>query len=290
MPNKYKFGGKEEQTELALNTVDWGWRQYDPAIARWSVVDQWAERYNTTSPYAFVQNNPILNREIDGRYFDEKNEKRAAKIERKAEKRADKLEAKANKLEAKGKDSGDLRARAGELRQSSQDIKDMRNDASTEYRYAKVGGKESKQLGLGGPSTTLTGQNSKGDNVVTMFTESNMGNKLHESRHGGQNARNEYNIATGAGYGVADEVSAYRAQYSWGGSLTFLNLNANPTPAQLLQALKTGKNPLTENVTNINTINPNMVNSMADPGMVPIYPPKDPQGNLIIPLNVWNSN
>src|SRR5690606_10987843 len=68
VPNKYKFGGKEEQTELALNTVDWGWRQYDPAIARWSVVDQWAERYNTTSPYAFVQNNPILNREIDGRY------------------------------------------------------------------------------------------------------------------------------------------------------------------------------------------------------------------------------
>jgi RHS repeat-associated protein len=38
--NKMKFGGKEEQSELALNTIDWGWRQYDPAIGRWNVVDQ----------------------------------------------------------------------------------------------------------------------------------------------------------------------------------------------------------------------------------------------------------
>ena len=290
VPNKYKFGGKEEQAELALNTIDWGWRQYDPAIGRWNVVDQWSEKYHTTSPYSFVQNNPISHREIDGRYFEGKDEKKAARIERRAEKRADKLEAKAAKIEARGGDSGDRRGRAAELRQSGQDIRDMRNDQSTQYRYAKLDGKESKALGLQGPSTTLTGQNSKGDNVVTMFTESNMGNKLHESRHGGQNARGEYNIATGASYGVADEVSAYRAQYSWSGSLTFLDLSANPTPAQLLIALQTGKNPLTTNVTNINSINPNMVNSMADPGLVPIYPPKDAQGNLIIPLNVWNSN
>jgi RHS repeat-associated protein len=291
VPNKLKFGGKEEQTELALNTVDWGWRQYDPAIGRWTVIDQWAEKYHTTSPYAFVHNNPILNREIDGRYFDEKNEKKAARLERKAEKRADKLEAKIKKLEAKGKDASDLCARAGELRQSGQDIKDMRNDKSTEYRYAKLGGRASKQLGLAGPSTTLTGQNSKGDNVITMFTESNTGNQLHETRHGGQNARGDYNIATGAGYGVADEVSAYKAQYSWGGTLgPFLNLSANPTQEEILQAVLAGKNPLTTTITNFNAITPNMVNSMGDPGMVPIYPPKDAQGNLMIPLNVWNSN
>ncbi len=69
MPNKRKFGGKEEQTDLALNTIDWGWRQYDPAIGRWSVIDQWSEKYHTTSPYAFVMNNPVNRREIDGRYF-----------------------------------------------------------------------------------------------------------------------------------------------------------------------------------------------------------------------------
>ena len=291
VPNKYKFGGKEEQTELALITVDFGWRQYDPAIGRWNVIDQWAKKYHTTSPYAFVQDNPISHREIDGRYFEGKDEKRAARIERQAERRADKLERKADRIEANGGNSGDIRARAGELRQSGQDVKDMRNDQSTQYRYAKLGGSESKQLGLAGPSTTLTGQNSKGDNVVTMFTESNMGSKLHESRHGGQNVRGEYNIATGAGYGVADEVSAYRAQFSWGATVgPFLDLSANPTQAQILQAVLAGKNPLTTTITNFNAITPNLVNSMADPGMVPIYPPKDGQGNLLIPLNVWNSN
>jgi RHS repeat-associated protein len=67
--NKRKFGGKEEQTDLALNTIDWGWRQYDPAIGRWSVIDQWSEKYHTTSPYTFVMDNPVNRREIDGRYF-----------------------------------------------------------------------------------------------------------------------------------------------------------------------------------------------------------------------------
>ena len=69
MPNKRKFGGKEEQTDLGLKTIDWGWRQYDPAIGRWSVIDPWAEKYHTTSPYTFVMDNPINRREIDGRYF-----------------------------------------------------------------------------------------------------------------------------------------------------------------------------------------------------------------------------
>lgn len=67
--NKRKFGGKEEQTDLAFNTIDWGWRQYDPAIGRWSVIDQWSEKYHITSPYTFVMDNPVNRREIDGRYF-----------------------------------------------------------------------------------------------------------------------------------------------------------------------------------------------------------------------------
>lgn len=83
VPNKYKFGGKEEQTDLALNTIDWGWRQFDPAIARWNVIDQWAEKFVSTSPYVFVSDNPILNREIDGRYFvGEDGEKVKIKVKR----------------------------------------------------------------------------------------------------------------------------------------------------------------------------------------------------------------
>lgn len=287
LSNEYLYKGKELQDELALNTFDFGWRQYDPTSARWNVVDQLAEKYHTTSPYTFVANNPMSNREIDGRYFEGKDVKKAERIERRAERRADKLERKAARIETRGGNSGDMRARAGELRQSGQDIRNMRSDQTTQYRYAKSGGSESKQLGLGGPTTTLTGQNARGHNVVTMFTQSNMGSKLHESRHGGQNARGEYNIATGAGYSVADEVSAYRAQYSWSGQLQYRD---QPTEAVMMQRLLAGKDPTIGIINNINQINGNVVNSMVDPGFYPIYPPRDNRGNLIIPLDVWNRN
>lgn len=242
--------------------------------------------YIGISPYAFTANNPIRFREVDGRYFEEgsKSAKQANKIERQAEKQANKFERQANKLDAKGKSTGDLRDRVTELRQSAQDVRDMRNDQSTEYKYGQFDGKEGKALGLVGPSTTLTGQNGKGDNVVTMFTEKNMGNQIHETRHGGQNARGEFNVATGAGYGVADEVSAYRAQYSWDGSLKFIDVNKTPTQAEILNSLQTGSNPLMNTIKSINLINPNFVNSLVDPGFIPIYPPAS------IPLNIWNSN
>ena len=242
--------------------------------------------YIGISPYAFTANNPLRFREVDGRYFEEgsKSEKQANKIERQAEKQANKFERQANNLEAKGKSTGDLRDRAGELRQSAQDVRDMRNDQSTEYKYGKLDSKESKALGLEGPSTLSTGTNAKGDGVVTMFTEKNMGNKIHETRHGGQNARGEFNVLTGAGYGVADEVSAYRAQFSWDGHLKFIDTNKNPSQAEILKSLQTGSNPLMNTIRSISRINANFVNSLVDPGFVPIYPPPS------IPLNIWNSN
>ncbi len=292
--NNFKtFQGKEEEKELGKNTYDFGWRDFDPAIARWSNIDPLAEKYISMSPYVFTANNPIYNIEVDGRYFEGKNEKRAARIERRAEKRAARLNKRADKLAAKGKSVGDLRDRADELTQSAQDIKDMRNDTSTEYRYGKVNSKEAKSLNVVGPTTMANGQNKKGDDVVSIFTEGNMGSKLHETRHGGQNARGEFDIKTGAKYGVADEVSAYRAQYSWKGSLDYIPFTNFNTQANLTKLLTQGISGFKVNVNNINQINPTMVNSLVDnPGLnqILIYPPKDASGNLLIPLSTWNSN
>jgi RHS repeat-associated protein len=269
--NGYKFNGKELNEDWGLGWYDYGARWYMPDLGRWGAIDPLSEMYHTASPYAFVQNNPLINREIDGRYFDDKKSaKQADKLERKSEKQANKLDKKADKIDEKGGNSGDLRDRTTELKQSAQDVRDMRNDQSAEYKYAKLDGKEGKALGLVGPSTTLTGQNGKGDNVVTMFTEKNMGNQIHETRHGGQNARGEFNVATGAGYGVADEVSAYRAQYSWDGYLKIIDVNKTPTQAEILNSLQTGSNPLMNTINAINQINANFVNSLVDPGFAPI--------------------
>jgi RHS repeat-associated protein len=55
--NLYKYNGKEEQKES--QTFDFGFRHYDPALARWSAVDPLAENSISMTPYHYVGNNPI---------------------------------------------------------------------------------------------------------------------------------------------------------------------------------------------------------------------------------------
>jgi RHS repeat-associated protein len=56
---RHLYNSKELQDELSLNTIDFGWRQYDPAIARWNVVDPLADRRHWMTPFNYVQNNPL---------------------------------------------------------------------------------------------------------------------------------------------------------------------------------------------------------------------------------------
>ncbi|MCY0978662.1 hypothetical protein PGH12_04605 [Chryseobacterium wangxinyae] len=117
---------------------------------------------------------------------------------------------------------------------------------------------------------------------------------LHEVKHGGQNARGEYNIGTGQGYGVNDEVAAYKAQYSFDGKFIYNSHNIKDQGNILNQTLfKSGIFPTTT-ISNISSVNANMVNdigvSAQSPripgfiGVIPLYPPEG------IPDQQFNSN
>jgi RHS repeat-associated protein len=62
--NKYLFNGKEKQDQTGM--YDYGFRQLDPVLGRWFCVDRMAEKYLSTSPYAYAGNNPINNIDILG--------------------------------------------------------------------------------------------------------------------------------------------------------------------------------------------------------------------------------
>ena len=59
--NRFRLGGKENQTfgSLDLGKVDFGARFYDPFTAGWTTADPLAAKYQSLSPFAFCDNNPI---------------------------------------------------------------------------------------------------------------------------------------------------------------------------------------------------------------------------------------
>ena len=63
----YKYNGKEEQTELGLGWLDYGWRMYSPDLGRFSTLDPVAGKFVGLSPYSYCADNPVLLDDPDGR-------------------------------------------------------------------------------------------------------------------------------------------------------------------------------------------------------------------------------
>src|SRR5690606_34205924 len=66
---RYGFNGKEMDDEISGsgNHIAYDDRGYDTRLGRWWSRDKLEKKYPWLSSYSFTANNPIMNREIDGR-------------------------------------------------------------------------------------------------------------------------------------------------------------------------------------------------------------------------------
>jgi RHS repeat-associated protein len=64
--NKFTFSGKEKETKLSLQMYEFGARNYDPQILRFTSVDRFAEKYYNFSSYQYAANNPIKYIDVNG--------------------------------------------------------------------------------------------------------------------------------------------------------------------------------------------------------------------------------
>lgn len=65
---RYGFNGKEMDDEMRGdgNSYDYGFRMYDPRLARFMSVDPWANKFPMLSSYQFAANTPIWCVDLDG--------------------------------------------------------------------------------------------------------------------------------------------------------------------------------------------------------------------------------
>ena len=63
----YKYNGKELDTKKGLNWYDYGAREYDAVLGRFTTMDPSAENYYATNSYAYCGNNPVNRIDPDGK-------------------------------------------------------------------------------------------------------------------------------------------------------------------------------------------------------------------------------
>jgi RHS repeat-associated protein len=67
---KYTYNGKEMNTEIGLNLIDFGARMQDPSLGKFISIDRFAEKNASQTPYSYAANNPIKFIDVNGDSID----------------------------------------------------------------------------------------------------------------------------------------------------------------------------------------------------------------------------
>ncbi|MFV0305101.1 MAG: RHS repeat-associated core domain-containing protein [Moheibacter sp.] len=217
--NVYKFNGKELDVNTGL--YYYGARYYNPRVSNWLSVDPLAEKYPSISPYAFVANNPIIFVDPDGRQIEPGSQKEWDKQKNAVISERDRLQGKIDGLNTKASEKGwsaeKLSRKMGNMGDRVSNLNGTLTTLGTlessdqVYQLDKISG------AVGG--ITL---DTKSNNIVISFNSTS--NFVHETTHAGQFETGDLAFNTTTGLSLAqdlnDEVSAYKAQYSFDPSST----------------------------------------------------------------------
>lgn len=137
----------------------------------------------------------------------------------------------------------------------------MRNDKDNKYKFDKSSNNGNK------PETKRTGENE-----ITIFA-GEIGNQIHEIRHGGQIARDEFDLnidgtlASGS-FGVSKEIDEYKAQFSFEGKIEYTPFIDFENQANLTKLITGGMDSFKQNITNMGQINNSFIQNLVDkPGL-----------------------
>ncbi len=219
--NRFKYNGKELQTDLDLNWYDYGARMYMPELGRWGVVDPKSEVGRRWSPYNYVLDNPLKFTDPDGMIW--KDQKEADQLSDKTLNRMGELMTKNAKLnyEIKNGELSDKQIKKlqkevnsnnsliGELQSSLCDIQNLGADQNHIYDLVNNTGVENHVY--------------LGDDGVINIQGTNDALHIHEIKHvalslnsaQGFQWNSDNLLMPTMGHGKDDEITAYKAQYAF---------------------------------------------------------------------------
>lgn len=235
---KYMYNGKELQNELGLNNYDYGWRQYDPAIGRFNKIDRYAEKYYDLSTYSYAGNNPVFFIDVQGDSIESGSRAEYQRLVTNVSTRITELTAERDAITAAAtRGNGrvrynkeqqarvnELNARIGSLTTAQNNLTAMYNDSNSTFRLNAISGTVAEIVPTAADVASRT--------YTLNYIEGDVGNEIHEvAVHGGQilngdiifNVDASGNVITTVRAGLTNidlEVSAYQAQYSYGGILS----------------------------------------------------------------------